>query len=252
MKPRKQGFYQILVGLCFFALGAFGFYWVHHSSSFALQDIEIDLPANPYISKKQVLILSGAPLGQNLFRLDLRRIERQLEAHPWVARAFVSRRLPDGLYIKITLEKPVAMVATPKGVYLVNQQGRLFAPALPLQMKDYPALAGVSSQEIAARSLDQRYRPLLKLLAYLRKHDQYLPCYANISQIKLLKEGFVLLTRDAILVHFQGLDFATLWRQYRYLDRIMAYLYDTKQYSRAKVIRFDYPKGRAAISFKEG
>jgi len=77
-------------------------------------------------------------------------------------------------------------------------------------------------------------------------------CYANISQIKILDEGFVLLTRDAILVRFKGGDFAALLREYHTLDRILVHLYDTHQYARTRVIRLDYPRGEAAISFREG
>ncbi len=229
-----------------------GLYWVRHAHLFVLQHINVDLPANAHLTRAQVLVLTGAPLGKNIFSLDLKRIERRIEAHPWVAQAFVSRKLPNSLYVKVTLERPVAMVSTPKGVYLVNESGRLFAPASPAQMKDYPALAGISAAELAARQLDPSRRPLLKLLAYLQTHDRYLPCYANISQIKVLDEGFVLLTRDAILVRFKGGDFAALLHTYRLLDRILVHLYDTHQYAHTRAIRLDYPKGKAAISFREG
>lgn len=235
----------------FFLLGG-GMYWAHRAAYFALQEIDIELPPTPHLSRDEALALTGVPLGQNIFSLDLSTIEARVEAHPWVARAFVCRKLPNKLFVKVTLERPVAMVATEKGIYLVNEQGRLFAPATPKMLKDFPAIVGLSPEERAARSLSPRARPLLTLLVYLKQHDDMVPCYANLSQIKLLDDGFVLLTRDAIMVRFKGGTFKDLLREYRRLDKILAHLYETRQYARTRTIRLDYPEGEAAIIFKEG
>ncbi len=252
VKPKGKRICVALYALAALLIFVGGLYWVRHAHLFVLQRMSVDLPANSHLTKEQILVLTGVPLGKNVFSLDLSRIEKRIEAHPWVAQAFVSRKLPNELYVKVVLERPVAMVSTPQGVYLVNEKGRLFAPASPAQMKDFPALAGISTEELSARQLRPSRRPLLKLLAYLQGHDQYLPCYANISQIKILDEGFVLLTRDAILIRFKGGDFAALLREYHTLDRILVHLYDTHQYARTRVIRLDYPQGEAAISFREG
>ena len=229
-----------------------GAYWAHRATYFALQEIEIGLPENPYLSRKEALALTGVPLGHNIFSLDLAAIKARIEAHPWVARAFVCRKLPNKLFVKVRLEEPMAMVSTREGVYLVNKEGRLFAPATPEMLKDFPAIEGLTSEEKKAGRLSPRARPLLELLAYLKQHDNLVPCYANLSQIKLLTEGFVLLTRDAIKIRFKGGTFKELFREYRRLDKILAHLYETEQYARTRVIRLDYPGGKAAIIFEEG
>ncbi len=228
------------------------FFWARQATYFAIQEIQIELPKSPFVKKKDILALTGVPLGQNLFSLDLKKIERQLEADPWVARAFVSRRLPNTLFIKVRLQEPVAMVATSSGVYLVNKEGRLFAPATKEMLKDFPAIVGLSPEEKEARMLSPQVRPLLALLAYLRRTDQLVPCYANISQIKILDDGFLLITRDALTVRFPSGDLKTLLAKYRRLDRIFQYLYETRQYARTKLIRLDYPDGEAALLLKEG
>ncbi len=229
-----------------------GFFWARRATYFAIQEIQIELPKNPFVEKRDILALTGVPLGQNLFSLDLQKIKHQLEADPWVARAFVSRRLPNTLFIKVRLEEPVAMVATSSGIYLVNQEGRLFAPATKEMLKDFPAIVGLSPEEKEARVLSSQVRPLLALLAYLRDKDQFVPCYANISQIKLLEDGFFLITRDALTIRFPAGDLKTLLVKYRRLDRIFQYLYETRQYARTKMIRLDYPDGEAALLLKEG
>ncbi len=240
----------IFVGVAIFSVG--GFYWATHTTCLALQDILIDIPKNPYLSRKKILSLTGVPIGQNIFRIDLDAIRARIEAEPWVAKAFVSRKLPNKLFIRIKIEEPIAIVATAKGLYLVNSQGSLFAPATNKILEDFPIIVGITKGEEAARKLSPKHISLLKLLAYLRHKDELVPCYVNLSQIKLLEEGFVLITRDALQVRFPKGDFQTLIRCYRKLDRIFEYLYDTNQYAYTKMIRLDYPQGKAAIIFKKG
>ncbi|NPB09377.1 MAG: FtsQ-type POTRA domain-containing protein [Thermodesulfobacteria bacterium] len=212
----------------------------------------VDIRMESRVSKEEIVELAGLHLGQNIFSLDLEEVRKRIEAHPWVARAFVSRKLPDTIFIRVEEEQPVAMVSFKKEVFLVNAQGRLFAPATAQLMKELPALTGLSEEEFKARNLSPRRKPVLSLLVRLKKDEGLVPCYANISQIKFLSDGFVLLTRDAIRVRFKGESLEDFLRAYRQLDRIMAYLYRTKQYARVKAVRLDYPEGQAALIFREG
>ncbi len=250
LRTRRLRVILAFFGLVTLSIG--GFYWARHATCLALQDIQVDIPKNPYLSRKKVLGLTGVPIGQNIFKIDLDNIRARVEAEPWVARAFVSRELPNKLFIKIEIEEPVAIVAATKGLYLVNSKGSLFAPATTEMLKNFPIIVGITRQEEDARQLSSERKPLLELLAYLSHKDELVPCYVNLSQIKLLEEGFILITRDALRVRFPDGSFQTLVKYYHKLDRIFEYLYDTRQYAYTKMIRLDYPKGKAAIIFKEG
>ncbi len=236
---------SLLVGLSL----AF-WHYLQRLDYFNLRRVEIQVEGE--ISKKEVVALSGVRLGENLFSLKLEEIRKRLETHPWVARAFVSRKLPHTLFIKVEEERPLAMVVRGKEVFLVNQEGRLFARATPKWMKELPALTGLREEELKAGVLAQERRPVLKLLIRLKKEEGLVPCYANLSQIKFLDDGFLLLTRDAIRVRFKGDSFQEYWASYRKLDRILAHFYRLKQYFRIKAVRLDYPEGQAALVLREG
>jgi len=230
-----------------------GVLFLRQSAHFRLARIEIDLiKTKGVVTKEEVIKLSGLVLGQNIFKVNLSELKKRLELHPWIEKAFVARKLPRSIYIKVVEEIPVAMVATKKGVWLVNAEGRLFARAKVSLMKDLPALEGVTEEEIRARKLSPSRLPVLELLVHLQKREGLVPPYANISQLKFLPDGFELLTRDALRVRFWGTNFNEYLWAYKKLDRILVYLYETKQYRRVKAVRLDYPQDKAALIFKAG
>jgi len=226
-------------------------YLLKRNPYFRLSKIEIEIvPTKRVLSRGEIIKLSGLVLGQNIFEIDLSALRKRLELHPWVEKAFVARKLPHTVYLRVFEEEPVAMVSTGKEVWLVNARGRLFAKARTSFMKELPALAGISKEELQARRLHSSRLPVLKLLAYLKKKEGLVPPYANLSQLKFLDEGFELLTRDALRVRFWGKSFKEFLKAYRKLDRIVVYLYETRQYQRVKAVRLDYPEDKAALVFK--
>lgn len=241
----------LLVGFLslFLALGGLWRY-LKQLDYFNLRRVEISTEGQ--VSKEEVVALSGVRLGQNIFTIDLEEVRKRLESHPWVARAFVSRKLPHAVFIKIEEERPIAMVARGRQVFLVNEAGELFALATPEWMKELPALMGLSEEELKSGRLSPERKGILTLLVRLKREEALVPCYANLSQIKLLDDGFLLLTRDAIQIRFKGESFKEFWAAYRRLDAILAYLYRTKQYTRVKAVRLDYPEGQAALVFRKG
>ncbi len=253
MWVKAKKFFKIASLLVFLLLIVLGGVYLPRSAHFRLAHIEVDLvKTKGIISSEEIIKRSGLLLGENIFKIDLSEVKKRLELHPWVEKAFLARKLPRTIYIKVVEEDPLAMVATRDGVWLVNAQGKLFARANLSLMKDLPALAGVTKEEIKARSLSSSRLPVLELLACLKKHEGLVPPYANISQLQFLSDGFELLTRDALRVRFWGKTFDEYLWAYKKLDRILVYLYETKQYRRIKAVRLDYPRDQAALIFKAG
>ncbi len=224
---------------------------VKRSAYFRLQKIEITLPKARFLTKERVIKRSGLILGENLFEIDLKKIKTRLELDPWIAKAFVSRKLPDTIYLKVEEERPLAMVSTPSAVWLVNERGEFFAKATLALMKELPALVGLSKSELKAHKLLPSRKPILQLLSYLKNKEGLVPPYANISQLKLEPDGFWLLTRDALRIRFAGSSLEELLYAYRKLDRILVYLYETDQYHLIQKVRLDYPPDKAALVFKK-
>lgn len=241
----------IVAILAVFAGGLAASRLIKTSPYFRLQRIQVALEGARFLDKAKIIKLSGLVLGQNLFEIDLDQVKRRLEQDPWVAEVFVARKYPDTIYLKVYEEAPVAMVATPKGIWLVNRKGVLFARAPRQLLKELPALVGLSKEEIKRRRLSASRSAALDLLAWLKGKEDVVPPYANISQLKFEPDGFWLLTRDALRIRFSGNTSPELRQAYRKLDCILVYLYETDQYARVRVVRLDYPADKAAFAFKK-
>ncbi|OAG27994.1 cell division protein FtsQ/DivIB [Thermodesulfatator autotrophicus] len=249
---KAKKFLVLLIGFMTLAALVVAGVYIKKSPYFALSGIEITIEGKRFLSKRDVFERANLILGTNIFALNLKEVKKRLEFHPWVAEAFVSRKLPNRVFIKVKEEKPIAMLSINGEIWLVNEKGYIFARAPRVLLKELPALEGVSSKEIENRHLDPQKLEVLRLLVKLKKNETLVPPYANISQIKFLPDGFLLLTRDALLIKFAGNSLKEYEKAYKKLDRIFVYLYDTKQYHRVKMVRLDYPENSAALIFKKG
>lgn len=90
--------------------------------------------------------------------LDLQNIRRELELHPWVQQARVSRRWPDGLEIKVTEEVPIARWGN-TGFLNVRGERRDIGDNSALAY--LPMLQGGDQSE---RQLMKSYREMVQLL----------------------------------------------------------------------------------------
>jgi cell division protein FtsQ len=89
-------------------------------------------------------------MGKGFLAADLRAIQQQVAALPWVATAQVSRQWPDTLAVTVTEEQPAARWGADG---LLNPEGRLFVRHTSHIPAELPRLSGPegSEAEVAAR-----------------------------------------------------------------------------------------------------
>ena len=158
----------------------------------------------------------------------------------------VSRDLPRTVVIRVKEEDPVAVVVLSGKLYFLNPDGRPFAEAPKEALFDYPVVS------VEAEELLQKEADFLRLMAWVRDKDLYLPCYESFSQVYLGRERILLYTKEGLRIQFEPKPLAALKADYRKLDRIMTYLYRNGLYRKAAAIRLDYPEGRALLAYREG
>jgi len=86
--------------------------FVFANDSFAITQLEVQTDGS--ISRDQLIRWSGVKPGDNLLRLDLARIRRDLEFVPLIRSASVDRILPRTLRIRVTERVPAAQVRIPQ------------------------------------------------------------------------------------------------------------------------------------------
>lgn len=139
------------------AVAAWGIYEGHRflttSPSLALESI--DIVGNDRASAYELERMLGVARGDNLLLADVSAAEQGLLEHPWVAKAEVRRRFPQGLVIEVLEREAVALVDLGH-LYLVDRDGEVFKRAMPGDPLDLPVVTGLAREEWSERSGEAR------------------------------------------------------------------------------------------------
>jgi cell division protein FtsQ len=111
------------------------------SQYFTIADITI--AGNHKLTRDEILAVTRLDVAQNLLRYDVTVAASSLLALPYVAKAEVTRELPDRLLITITEREPLAIIAL-GSLYLVDEQGVLFKRLEASDNADLPVVTGLS------------------------------------------------------------------------------------------------------------
>ncbi|MCA9543903.1 MAG: FtsQ-type POTRA domain-containing protein [Myxococcales bacterium] len=119
----------LLVTLALTAIGGIGYAgWraVLRSPYFTVRSV--DVPPTVHLTRAEVVRLIGLEGPRNLFDFDPREAGRALSEHPWIAKASVTKRLPNEVAVHI-VEREAAGVLVLDQLYLVDGTGLAFALA---------------------------------------------------------------------------------------------------------------------------
>lgn len=97
-----------------------------------------------HLQRSEIEDLVGQHLDGGFLTLDMRALQRGLEAHPWIARVQARREWPNGLYLHLDEEAPVARWRA--GEFL-NSRGEVL-PGVPADdFRELPELVGPEDSE---------------------------------------------------------------------------------------------------------
>ncbi|MEO1142358.1 MAG: FtsQ-type POTRA domain-containing protein, partial [Pseudomonadota bacterium] len=111
--------------------------------------------------QRQIRRAAGLRRDQNLWALDIQRIQKNIERLPFVAEARVEKQLPDKLVIKIKERQPIAMV---EGIgdfgrelfYIDREKAMLFKPRPGEDGRQLPLVVGLRKLDLeAGQQLDK-------------------------------------------------------------------------------------------------
>ena len=98
----------------------------------------------------ELLALCPVKPGQNLFTVDAGQVEAALLRHPWVRAVEVHRRWPPALEVKVRERKAAALVEL-SGLYLVDEEAKVFKRAEVGDGLDLPVVTGLSRGDYLQR-----------------------------------------------------------------------------------------------------
>lgn len=121
-KPTTLRF--VLLGLVVIG-AAFGLARFVSGPRFALRRFEVT--GNARARTEEILAVVNEWNGRNLVALDLAPMAVRLSGHPWIERVTLSKRFPDGLSVRITERRAVALYRDDTGFWWVGADGALIA-----------------------------------------------------------------------------------------------------------------------------
>ncbi len=186
------GFFS-LIGLC---LGlVVGYHELLTCGSFCIKDINnIDIEGAKRLSRSVLLQQSKLSPGTSLLAVRPGQVEQALMAHPWIAKAEVSRKWPNNLHITIQERDPVALVQFGEGLMYMDRQGMIFKPLSPGDPHNFPVITGLSADQFrhGPGDLPEVVAQAFQLMDILKKTPPPLNL-ENISEIHVdLDRGFTL------------------------------------------------------------
>jgi cell division protein FtsQ len=146
------------------------------------------------LPSSEVIRLAAVPTGEKLFGVDPDRIRQNVETHPFVRSAAVSRDVPGTVTIAVRERIPFAVLVAPKLAY-VDEDGCILPYLAQNRPLDLPCITGVgnSSEWIPGRILSSpRLQEALALLKDARLVSDEL--FHNISEVSVTQDGDMLCT----------------------------------------------------------
>ena len=177
----------VLLSAAFSAAAWQGYRWCTTTPLLALREVRFS--GLLHAGEADLLARSGLHPGANLLQIDLAAAARAIESHPWVVSARLSRRLPDTVTAEIVEHRAAAQVQL-GGLYLLDDEGRVFKRAGPEDGVDLPLVTGVSRDAWAR----DRTAAQLRLYAALHLLDAWrgegLPP-GQLEEVRLEEDGSI-------------------------------------------------------------
>jgi cell division septal protein FtsQ len=216
-KPVEWGKYLRPLGKVSMALAGlsliFGVLYVAYravgaATFFRLKNIEVSTAKN--LSREEILALVGVEAGQDLARMNLKRMGEQLSQNPWVETVRIHRYFPDRISITVKEREPLAIVNMGY-IYYLDKNGIVFKVLNQGDKLDYPVVTGFSEEELSSNPIVTRaaLKTTCELLGVLREKGAFI--LADVSEIHYDKGyGFTLFTASGGLpVKIGAGDFGT-------------------------------------------
>lgn len=205
---------------------------------------EIETAGLKKIDRIDVLNTMGVTKGECILNLRMSPIADRLRKLPMVKTASVQLELPGKLIAEITEREPAALL---KGsdLYMVDEEGILFASFVPEQTRTVPLITGLCAQNLKVGDSipAQDMKRIRELLAAFKKSADWLPVDA-VMECRWGAGGFTLIVGErGVPVEIGREDFN---QKLTRLKQVIATISDRQWAELVTRIDLDYP-GKAYL-----
>jgi cell division septal protein FtsQ len=174
-----------------------GFRAVKSVTLFSLKTIEVSHVK--HLTQQEILELAGVEPGEDLLRMNLKRMTEHLLQNPWVETVRINRYFPDAVSIAITEREPVAIINM-GFIYYLDKKGNVFKVLTQGDELNYPVITGFSEEELNSdpKGTKEALEATCDLLRILQEKGAFI--LADVSEIHYDKGyGFTMFTASGAL-----------------------------------------------------
>lgn len=126
----------------------------------------LEFRATAHVDERRLRELLAIAPGTNILSLQLDELAERVTADPWVARAVVTRELPDTLQVVVEEHEPVAVLSS-GAMVLLSAEGEPFKLLEPGERAQLPVVTGISPGELIgdAHAVHTRIARALEVIA---------------------------------------------------------------------------------------
>ena len=140
---------------------AWGYGLLHDPARFPVRQVQVEGAGFQWVEPAAIRDAVAPFVGAGFFNVDVRAVRRAVSALPWVDRCSVRRAWPDGLYVQVSEQRPLARW---DDAALLNVRGEVFRPAAERRPTGLARLAGPEGLE---KTVAGMYREVSRALAPL-------------------------------------------------------------------------------------
>ncbi len=156
--------------------------------------LAIDIVGNERVPNAEILAYGHLSTHRPIFDVNVKKAALQVESHPWIKSARVSRRLPDALLVEVVENQPMARVKLDR-MYYVNQEGTPFKFADDSSLEELVLIEGLHNSDF--EPLEAGQRKMLRALQLQKKYNEHpMSVLAKLKGIRYHHNGLELLVGD--------------------------------------------------------
>jgi cell division septal protein FtsQ len=174
--------------------------YLDESSGFRVERIEV--LGNERLAKEEVLGRAGLAPGASIFDVDILQARQRLMLDPWIVRAFVEKKMPATVVVRVVERRPIALLAGEGALRLVGEDASVISPVRTDEVPDLPVLTGFDldrrrTDPVGLRDELEAAVDLLRLL-----DEVGVAGHRTVSEIhRSVRGGFDLIAGDGLVVH---------------------------------------------------
>ena len=158
--------FQLLLLFFFLFMGHWVYGHLLGDPHFRVREVEVE--GSRKMTKETLLSLTMTEGMPNLFSVNLQKVVKRLESHPWIEQVRVRKVFPDKILIQVEERKPMAIIQLGE-LYYIDTQGEIFSPVGDKDEYNYPYLTGMDRQflekdPVEAKRLITKALELLKIV----------------------------------------------------------------------------------------